>query len=392
MGKLAVANDDQRSDDLKQAFMAFNELSEQLTSSYHELEEQVSHLNSELVQTQNERMQELAEKERLAERLDSLLNALPAGVVVLDAAGVIQQANPAAMTMLGEPLQGQAWMDVINRAFALNNDSGYDLQLKNGRLVSLNTCPLGNEPGQILMLNDVTETRNLQEKLSREKRLVAMGEMAASLAHQIRTPLASALLYSSHLKSPQLDLDKRTRFADKISDSIRHLEKLVGDMLIFARGEMGSGEDVAIADLIHCLAQSLETQLPENIELQIDEQSEGRMMRCNRDILHSALHNLATNGIQAMPDGGQLILASRIVDRQWTEIMVRDTGKGICEADQEKIFEPFFTQRSGGTGLGLAVVQAVVRAHRGEVHLNSLVGKGSSFIMRFPLSQIREGV
>ena len=148
MGKAAVAQDD-HSEDLKQAFLAFNQLSEQLTSSYQELEEKVTHLNSELVQSQNQRLEELAEKERLAERLDSLLNALPAAVVVLDAAGIVQEANPAACTMLGEPLQGLAWRDIIGRAFALGGDSGYDLRLKNGRLVSPETCPLGSEPGQI---------------------------------------------------------------------------------------------------------------------------------------------------------------------------------------------------------------------------------------------------
>lgn len=390
MGKPAVAQND-HSEDLKKAFLAFNELSEQLTSSYHELEEKVSSLNSELQQTQNERLLELAEKERLAERLDSLLNALPAGVVVLDGAGVVQESNPVAQAMLGEPLRGVAWREVINRAFALDSDSGYDLQLKNGRLVSMETCPLGNEPGQILMLNDVTETRQLQERASREKRLVAMGEMAASLAHQIRTPLASALLYSSHLKSPQLDTDKRIRFADKIGSSIRHLEKLVGDMLIFARGEMGSGEDVAIADLMHTLAQSLDGQLPDNIELLVDEQGEGRVLRCNRDILHSALHNLATNAIQAMPEGGQLILASRIVAGDRVEIMVRDSGKGIAPEDQDKVFEPFYTRRAGGTGLGLAVVQAVVRAHHGSIVLNSVPGKGASFILGFPLGAKQGG-
>jgi len=390
MGKPAVASND-HSDDLKQAFLAFNQLSEQLNHSYQELEQKVTDLNSELVQSQNQRLAELAEKERLAERLDSLLNALPAAVMVLDAAGVVQEANPAALHMLGEPLRGQAWRDIIARAFALGGDSGYDLRLQNGRLVSLETCPLGSEPGQILMLTDVTETRQLQEKASREKRLVAMGEMAASLAHQIRTPLASALLYSSHLKAPQLDSDKRLRFADKVSTSIRHLEKLVSDMLIFARGEMGSGEDVAIAEVVETLAQSLEGQLPENIELRVDEHSEGRLLRCNRDILHSALHNLATNAIQAMPEGGTLTLASRIVDGSRLELMVRDTGKGIAAADQEQVFEPFFSKRSGGTGLGLAVVQAVVRAHRGDIRLSSTPGQGTTFVLGFPLGR-KEGV
>ncbi len=187
---------------------------------------------------------QLAEKERLAGRLESLLKGLPAGVVVLDSAGCVQQANPAAEALLGRALVGTLWRDVIAHSFAPEPQAGCDLRLASGRLVSLSTCPLEDEPGQILLLTDVTESRALQERANRDQRLMSMGKMVASLAHQIRTPLSSALLYVSHMKHPALDEQKRLRLADKILDRIRHLEQLLKDMLLFAHGGLGGGEQL----------------------------------------------------------------------------------------------------------------------------------------------------
>lgn len=211
MSQAALSN----SEDLQNAFEVFNDMSQQLANSYQELEGRVASLNQELVTAQNERLQELTEKVRVADRLQSLLKALPAGVVVLDAEGVVVESNPAAQSLLGEPLDGMTWIDVIKRAFSPKVDDGHDISLRDGRRVSISTEALGNEPGQILLLQDVTETRKLQEGLNRHKRLSDMGEMAASLAHQIRTPLSSALLYCSHIEQPQIDTDKRQHVAGR---------------------------------------------------------------------------------------------------------------------------------------------------------------------------------
>ncbi|MBD3610224.1 MAG: PAS domain-containing protein [Gammaproteobacteria bacterium] len=376
---------------LQEAFSVFNNLSEQLASSYHDLEDHVDKLKGELEEANTEKLAHYQEKERLADRLNSLLTALPAGVVVLDATGRIQEANTAAITLLGEPLVGELWRDIIVRAFDATKDYGVDLCLHDGRIVSLSTCPLGNEPGQILMLTDVTERRQLQEKMSQHKRLSAMGEMAASLAHQIRTPLSSAMLYLSHLRQPELADDKRLKFAAKVSDSVQHLEKLVKDMLIFAKGNIGAGEQVSVSELIDSVIHNIDAELDKTeTELLLDDEAGQIIVRCNRDVLVSALINLANNAIQAMSSKGELTIQTQASDEA-VDIVIADNGPGMDLETQARIFEPFYTTRANGTGLGLAVVQAVARAHKGELWLQSEPGQGSRFGIRLPIQNLETG-
>ncbi len=324
-------------------------------------------------------------KERLAARLESLLQGLPAGVLVLDGAGIIQQANPAAEELLGSPLLGIEWRDVIARAFAPNPQAGCDLMLADGRLVSLSTCPLGDEPGQILLLNDVTETRALQERASRDQRLMAMGRMVASLAHQIRTPLSSALLYASHMKRPDLDEPRRLQLADKILDRIRRLEQLLNDMLLFAHGGLGGGEQLSAGELLAALQELVRPQIGEqDVQLVVVDETAGERVRCNRELLLSALQNLVTNAIQAMGGKGRIELTAFRRGKELV-IAVADNGPGIVPELKARIFEPFVTTRSAGTGLGLAVARGVAQAHHGELEVESERGKGAVFRFLLPV-------
>ena len=328
----------------------------------------------------------LAEKEQLAARLESLLKGLPAGVVVLDGTGTIQQANAAAEALLGAPLEGLRWRDVIERSFASRPQAGCDLKLADGRLVSLATCPLEGEPGQILLLNDVTETRALQERASRDQRLMSMGRMVASLAHQIRTPLSSALLYASHMKRPGLEEERRIQLAEKILGRIRHLEQLLNDMLLFAHGGLGGGEQLTATELLQALREAVEIQLrAHGTRLILDDKSRGQMVRCNRELLLSALQNLVTNAIQAMGDGGIITLGAHLQNEDRLVISVADNGPGIPPQLQQKIFEPFVTTRGSGTGLGLAVARSVAQLHRGDLEMESVVGEGTLFRMHLPV-------
>ena len=115
--------------------------------------------------------------------------------------GRVQECNPTAIDLLGEPLEGESWLNVIQRVFAPRFDDGHEVSLKDGRRVSIATRSLAGEPGQLIVLTDMTETRALQERLSRHQRLSALGKVSASLAHQIRTPLSAAMLYGEHLVS-----------------------------------------------------------------------------------------------------------------------------------------------------------------------------------------------
>lgn len=376
--------------DLEKSFRVFNRVSEHLEASYHQLEDSVSQLHTELSNTQQPPLREVTQPATTssAARLDAILTALPAGVVVLDAAGCVSELNPAAKQLLDEPLHGESWAAIIARVFAPRLDDGHEISLRDGRRVSISTSPLSDgQLGQVLLITDVTETRELQDNLGQHQRLIAMGEMAAGLAHQIRTPLASSLLYAAQLKNTQIDNKDRVRIADKVMNQLRHLEALITDMLMFSRSEYSGDESITVESLLADLANAVGPMCEQrDINLLISSDSPTRQIKGNPRILGSALLNLANNAIQAIGQQGTLHLHAHDGVGDTVELCVIDDGAGIPENIQKDLFKPFFTTRNDGTGLGLAVVQAVARAHGGSVRLESIEGQGSRFIVQLPIA------
>tara|TARA_R110002050_G_scaffold268113_1_gene409984 strand:- start:33561 stop:34712 length:1152 start_codon:yes stop_codon:yes gene_type:complete len=327
-----------------------------------------------------------------ATRMTRLLAVLPGGVIVLNGDGIVQQSNLAAMELLAMPLDGQVWATIVERAFRPQACDGHDMSLNDGRLVHISTSPLDGEPGQIVLVNDVTETRQLQQQVSHLQRLSSMGEMAARLAHQIRTPLSSALLYVAPLLKENTDPQLTQRFAKRLHNSISHMERLVKDMLAFSRGDMAETAPVLLQDLLAGVEQQFRSQSDsENILLEIHDAAEGAYVYGSKDALTSALNNLVNNARLACEAAGEVLIFADIVqdngDMTYIEISVEDDGVGIAEADQDKILTPFFTTRSSGTGLGLAVVKSIAKAHKGELWFESDEGEGSTFCLRLPLYQ-----
>ncbi|UEB97400.1 PAS domain-containing protein [Pseudomonas sp. HN2] len=375
---------------LEQAFQLFNQMSSQLTDSYSLLEARVTELKGELAVVSAQRMQELAEKERLANRLQNLLDLLPGGVIVIDGHGLVREANPAAIDLLGSPLEGELWRHVIARCFAPREDDGHEISLKNGRRLSISTRSLDAEPGQLVLLNDLTETRHLQDQLARHERLSSLGRMVASLAHQIRTPLSAALLYASHLTEQQLPVETQQRFAGRLKERLHELEHQVRDMLVFARGELPLTDRLTPDALIQSLQAAALTHVQDlPIRWQCD--SHAGELLCNRDTLVGALLNLIENAIQA--SAGEARLKVHCYTRGNTlRVCVSDSGSGIEPTVLARLGEPFFTTKVTGTGLGLTVVKAVARAHQGELTLRSRVGRGTCAQVSLPLFSAAQGV
>ncbi len=327
----------------------------------------------------------------LANRMTQLLDVLPGGVVVLDGNGTVQQCNQAAVKLLGEPIQGELWVSIIQRAFKPQHDDGHDISLVDGRLVHISTSPLRDEPGQIILLQDVTETRQLQHKVSHLQRLSAMGEMAARLAHQIRTPLSSALLYLAPLLKEDADPKLKGRFAKRLHNSITHMEHLVKDMLAFSRGDMTEAEPIALEELLSNVEQQFASQPDaDDYDFMIENNVKNGFVYGGKDGLSSAINNLVNNARLACEKEGEItVFADQIAHNgeQFIEISVEDNGVGIAKEDQSKVLTPFFTTRSSGTGLGLAVVKSIAKAHNGEVWFDSIQGEGSTFVLRLPLYQ-----
>ncbi|MEW5757152.1 MAG: ATP-binding protein [Pseudomonadota bacterium] len=363
--------------ELEQALATCGALFEVMTKSYQRLEHSFQQISS---QTRSETTA------LEIERLSSIIQALPSGVVILDGRGIVAQCNPAAENLLGVPLYGQPWREIIARAFAPKSDDGHDISLADGRIVNISTNPLGRQPGQVILIHDVTNTRRLQDKLNHSRRLTALGEMTASMAHQIRTPLSAALLYCSQLNHAQLDEARRGKLTHKIIALVSELEHLVNDMLLFAKDGLSSTETFSLNDLVSELCGDYAPTLAGAIQLRKECEAAPIALCGNRQMLKSAVQNLVDNAMHALGAHGEITISVRRAAGNSVDVLVADNGPGIAAELKEKIFEPFFTTSASGTGLGLAVVRQIAQAHGGEVWVESQPGGGATFGVRLPMA------
>lgn len=236
----------------------------------------------------------------------------------------------------------------------------------------------------------LSEIRALQQQASRGQRLSSMGEMTARLAHQVRTPLATALLYASQLKQADLPREQHDCFVDRLLVGLRHLDHMVNDMLLYARGGQGGDEMVRVGELLEQVKQSLLPQLKESGTQWSVRQGDGEIsILVQREILASALVNLVRNALDACGEGPHL--AWQVESQANTVcIVLGDNGPGVEVGLRDQIFEPFFTTRANGTGLGLAVVRAVIVAHGGTIELDADCKEGARFLIRLPLPDAQQ--
>lgn len=221
-------------------------------------------------------------------------------------------------------------------------------------------------------------------ELARRERLSVLGEVAAKLAHQLRTPLATALLYVGHLARPGLAEADRVRFADKTLGRLRYLERLIQDMLAFVKGQQGQRTLFGVHALAEDVWQAIEPQAALlDVTLELVRQGGDSRLEADRQAVQGALINLLENAIQASDPGGKVV-CTIVTGGTFVGFRVADQGRGIAEADLERLFEPFYTTRSGGSGLGLAIVKQTADAHGGWVEVNSEPGKGSLFVLFLP--------
>ncbi|MFT7186153.1 MAG: two-component system sensor histidine kinase FlrB [Pseudohongiellaceae bacterium] len=377
-----------------QALSLFDQLSSQLTSSYRNLENKVTQLKDELSEEEMQRGEELKEKEKIANRLSTLLEILPAGVVLLDGKGSVTETNPAALDLLGEPLEGEAWLDVITRCFSPRHDDGHEVSLKDGRRVRIETRSMSSGSGQLILLSDLTETRLLQEQVSRAERLSSLGKMVASLAHQIRTPLSTAMLYAGHLCQPEIEPKLRVECADKLLSRLSHLEHQIRDMLIFAKGETRLVEHVNISEILSSLRAAADPVLDKaGVVCYWESNVVDKHVMCNKETLVGACLNLINNSIEAAEQHKNLVaplaihVSVSMADEHTIKLQIKDNGPGIPSEHRSKVFEPFYTTKAQGTGLGLAVVQAVVKAHQGDFKVRSSK-KGVSASITLPVFNV----
>lgn len=376
--------------ELRAAFELFNELADGLTDSYHTLQAEVHQLRSELQDVEAQKDVAQTQTRRATRRLENLLQNLPGGVVLLDQRGFVQDCNLASIDLLGEPLQNEFWLNVIERAFAPRGDDGHEISLCDGRRISLATRSLAGEPGQLILLTDQTETRQLQDRVHHNERLTAMGKMMAALAHQLRTPLASATLYSSHLQNATLDSTTRQRFAKQVSTQLHAIEQQIRDMLIFARSDIQLTQRVSLAHLLDRLEESMALTIEQaNANYTVHCDAYDAEIFCHSEILIGALLNLICNAVQAVEEGASISIGVVTTDTT-VQICISDKGPGFGPEVKQALQQPFFSTKPQGTGLGLAVVRSVVEAHHGSFDIDSEPGKGTWANIELPRATAAE--
>jgi signal transduction histidine kinase len=229
------------------------------------------------------------------------------------------------------------------------------------------------------------ELREAQEQLIRREKLAILGQLSGGVAHELRNPLATISSAAYFLRLTHPDADEITKeYLEMIAAEVHKSDRIISDLLDFSRTRSPDRERAAVSELV---AAVLEKQTPpENVEVATQIASDLPPMYVDPHQVEQVLVNLITNAYQAMPEGGNLIISAR-VEKGQVALSVADTGVGIPEENMGKLFEPLFTTKARGLGLGLMVVKTLVEANGGSIEVQSQVGKGSTFTVKLPVAE-----
>jgi two-component system sensor histidine kinase FlrB len=339
----------------------------------------------------------ISESHNNDQRFSHLLEIMPAGVLVVDKNWIVSLANQQAISLMDEPLIGQAWRDLIAQVFTPKADDGHEVSMRNGKRVKIDISPLTQEKGQLIVITDLTETRQLQSRMGHMQRLSSLGKMVASLAHQVRTPLSSAMLYAENLKAMPLQNEMASRFSEKLTLRLKELESQVNDMLLFAKS---SDKQIVAAlttkEIAEQSVEQVDAQLQQtNIALTFTNNIDQAEILGNATAIVGGITNLISNAMQALADSDQadpriLFSVEKTIKegQAYAAFSVQDNGDGLAQSNVSNLFEPFYTTKSQGTGLGLAVVNTVAKSHKGFVKCGNNESRGAYFTLCLPINSV----
>jgi PAS domain S-box-containing protein len=406
---------------IQDAFRLFQSQSEQLQTAYDGLKRDLAVTHRRLREKNESLSAKVGELRRMSSRLECIVASLTDGVLVVDRELNVDLCNPVMARLIGlspqAPTRGP-YRDMTN---GLGDAALLESVLRTGRpvldrersgvgrdgrevVVLASAAPILDPNRQILgaveVMRDVTEIRRLEERVQNQKRMAALGEMAASVAHEIRNPLGTIEGFARLLKRDLADQPDRLRLAGKIVEGVQNLNYVITNMLTYARPMSLQCEPFAVAALLADVEPILQDRARnERVALSVDRDGlDDLVMDGDIRQWRQVLLNLGMNAIEACmekfrrtgavrtrsqtPLGQVTLSAERRGSR--VALTVRDNGCGIAAADRARLFDPFFTKKHGGTGLGLSLCHKIVTAHGGEIGLESREGRGSLFLILAP--------
>jgi PAS domain S-box-containing protein len=345
------------------------------------------------------------------EQMQIVLDSMNDAVVVSDNEHYLVMVNKAAERLLplvpGDLAERRIWEIIGDEEIAgfvhatlEAEDSVWDVEFTlehqgTTRILLLSLFPLvrnGHVTGNILRVEEVTERKSKEARLRRAESLASLTTLAAGVAHEIKNPLGSIGIHIQLIQKELAALEESEReriqgYIDVVNEEVNRLNKIVVDFLFAVRPMNVELEDADMNAVIADLLEFVRYELEQNdIELEADLQDDLPKVQLDEKYFKQAVMNIVKNGLAAMPEGGTLTVKTRCRGDN-VELVIRDTGEGMPEDVREKIFEPYFTTRDFGSGIGLTLVYKVVKEHMGEISVQSEEGKGSRFILTFPVPQ-----
>ncbi len=373
---------------LSEAFEFFREASDKLVNTYQGLEERISEL-SRVIREKDQAL------DSQGQFLDALLKSLSTGVLVLTPGGRILWTNPLVGEWVGS--SEEETLAVLSRWGVWpppQSDAPVPVHWKERSLIVTHSVVRDREKrpaGHVLILTDRTRVREMEEEVSRDRRLKEMGEMVATIAHELRNPLGSLEIFASLAEREAPAGSRLAEWVGYMRVQVSRLDRLIGNLLYYTRPPETVPAPFSLADFL-MRAQADFARIPDmrsqagapRVAWKVSV-PEDRVIEADEGLLYHALFNLAVNAFQVLEgcSGGEVHLEASLVPGGDVVFCVRDNGSGIPESMRDRIFNPFFSTKPKGTGLGLSIVHNIAEAHGGSLNVSSRPGE-TEFRLRIP--------
>ena len=355
---------------LEDAFSEFSKASDSIINYYSILENQIKTLKEEL----EEKNRDL---ERAGEYLYTILDSLPVGVAVMEKKSVLF-VNKQAAELISEGVVG-----------SLKNGSRNAGEIKNGHghyRWKKEKLPNGFDGRDVVVIEDVTEIERVKERNERDERLMAMGEMAARISHEIKNPLGSMELFLSMLQSSKLKKADR-KYVDYILFGVKTVDRIINNILSYTRPKTVCMKKGELYDMVRDTLEFMSISInAREIEVDFHVSCKGKSS-FDPDLMKLVVMNLISNAVEAIDRNGRIKVDIK-ENGKYAVLIIGDNGPGMPEEIRKNIFNPFYTTKDKGVGLGLFIVYNIVKAHGGYIEVESAEGSGSTFLIYVPKERL----
>ncbi|MEA1971882.1 MAG: ATP-binding protein [Candidatus Cloacimonadota bacterium] len=420
---------------LTESFNNFTLVIDKFQKTYDSLNLEIAELNNKL-EIKNEELEEkIAESENVKIFLNSILEHIYSGVIVVNNFGNVTVFNKAA-----ETITHKNKVDLLNK----NYQSFFNPQDMNKSKSLLYTLATGQEShhrqkiivtpdgkkktiefstsiirdnnnkqlGVAEIFNDISELKKMQEKVSHVETLAALGEMASSVAHEIRNPLGGIGGFAGLLERKLPDNDDRHKLVVPIITGVNRLNNIVSDLLTFTRPQKMHLAEVNLHEVLNDIIKFFEISIEgedKNIDIDTKFSTQKCLVHLDSSLFQQVMLNFLKNASDAIENQGNITIStkkkiptnmSEILTEDekkelmelfsFVEINITDTGSGISKEASQKLFNPFFTTKEEGNGLGLPICKKIIHLHKGDIHVKSKIGEGTTFTLTIPLYETNE--